>query len=88
MYAPCTESDTCKIVGKKPAPGHLVFKVNDEKVAEGNVDLWTNAGDISGRWQGKRFDAHCHQGGDDWRTWEICDIVIDGRPVTALNFSR
>ncbi|HTT08439.1 MAG TPA: hypothetical protein VMH34_06575 [Gammaproteobacteria bacterium] len=88
MYAPCTGNEDCKIVGEKPAAGHLVFKINDEKVAEGRTDLWTHVGHVSGRWQGKPFDADCHQGGDGWDRWEACDIVIDGRPVGEMNFSK
>jgi hypothetical protein len=88
MYSPCTGADTCKIVGEKTIAARLIFKINDEKVAEGAVDLWTNTGDISGHWQDKKFDAHCHQGGDGWRTWEICSIVIDGKLAGEMNFSK
>ena len=88
LYAPCTDNDSCKIVGKKPAAGHLIFKINDEKVAEGKTDIWTNVGHASGRWQGKPFDADCHQGGDGWRTWEVCSIAIDGKPIGKMDFSR
>ncbi|HTT08440.1 MAG TPA: hypothetical protein VMH34_06580 [Gammaproteobacteria bacterium] len=52
------------------------------------MDIWTNAGYITGRWQNKEVGARCRQGGDGFRTWEICDVVVGGEFAGELNFSK